>query len=677
MLARPRRIALGLLLGLLTATSPVRAGTVEGLLFEDLDADGLLDPGEPGVAGVPLLLWWGASDRYPGASGADGSFTIDAGMDSHLLELDLPEGWRFSYPDQTWDPPVAGPTDDVVLARYGAAPHLRGNAERPVDVYLYSLGDSIPAGFNFCASDSNYLPDVQSDLELALDEPVMLRNEAIPGAHSEDLLTPQLSGGGANPQFVGNVIAEAPDVVTVNIGGNDFLDTDRNLQANLQALIDTRATTQEIAASLLLGLPNADMIINTVYDNEADDCASSDFHARLTPIWTQVVRWLGTGQTRPVQVAEAALDFAHQNVTRTQCAGAEGRICTFPLDLIHPIKEGADIIQRAMMESLGEVRVPAADTISGVQLGLLRRVAELEPSVTTVVSGAVTDESAALSTNDAGAVLPPDSELRLSGYALPEGITPRVLIVRVRFRTTGDFADDHYRFEASFEDFARPATLSVTNWDYVTPIVGGSGTVGSGQGLGASRVNAVPDRPDWVEVSARATLNLVDDGNATGFYEWRQPTADDLAALQVRLRVDSVAGADAATVEWDSAVVEVYGQGELVGPTVGEVSDVLSGEPPLLVTPEPSGGVHLSWDPEPGAATYRVYRGALPAATGVPGAFDSAEAGTRCTPETELVDAEEAGSSYFLVTALDASGFEGPVGSGTLGPRSVGGADCP
>jgi lysophospholipase L1-like esterase len=646
-------------------------------VFEDLDADGLLDPGEPGVAGLPLLIWRGDALRFPGTTGPDGTFSVAADQGPHQLELGLPTGWRLSFPDQTWDPPVAGPTDDVILPRWGSAPGLRANAEAPADLELYSLGDSIPAGFNLCAEDTDYVPDVAADVSAITGEATPWRNEAIPGAHAEDLLTPRLDPGIANPQFVPDVIAAAPQLVTINVGGNDYLDTDGDLAANLQALIDTRATLQEVVSTLLWELPASDLVLNTVYDNEAEDCATSDFHARTTPLWNQVLRWIGTGQVRSVALAEAALDFAHQDVTRTDCAGAEGRICTFFLDRIHPTGAGADIIQRAMMEALGEVRVPAAGTVAGVQVGLLRRVAELEPSVATVVAGAVAQPDSALTRDDVGASLPPGSELRLSGFALPAGVTPRALVVHARFRTTGGFSDDSYRIEASVLGFQRPATLDVTSWDYLSPVAGGSGTIGSGQGVGASLVNALSDRPAWVEVAARLTLNAVDDGTATGAYAWPDPTAADVAALQVRLRVEATGAPDPAEVEWDAAWVEVIGQAAPVGPTVGEVSDVRSGEAPLVASAE-AAGIALAWEAEPNAAIYRLYRGLLPARTGDAAAFESASAGPRCTDRTAWLDADASGSVFWLVSALDGAGLEGPVGFRSDGAaRPTAGADCP
>jgi hypothetical protein len=653
-----------------------RAGTVEGVIFDDQDGDGLRDPGEPGVQEMPLLLWKGDALRFPGTSSADGSFSIVGDAGSHQFELTLPEGWRFSLPDQTWDPPLTNPDPSVVLPRWGSAQNLRRHADGPDELSFVSLGDSIPAGFNFCG-DSGYIDPVMADINAITGGTAVAVNEASPGAHSEDLLTPMLSGGGPNPQFVGNVIAGSPDIVAINIGGNDFLDTDGNLQANLQSLIDTRATTQEILSSLLIGLPEVDLIFNAVYDNEAENCDTSDYHARATPLWTQVVRWQATGQVRAVSLAELALDFAHQDVNRSQCAGVEGLICMFLLDQIHPVAPGYEVIRRATMESLGEVRIPAGDTIPGVQLGLMRRVVELEPSVATVVSGSVSGESDALTSDDRGASVPPGGELRLSGWSLPPDVTPSAIVVRVRFRTSGDFDDDAYRLDASFLDFQAPATLGWTNWDYLSPIVGGSGAFGSGQALGNGRVNAVPDQPDWVEASARVTLNAVDDGTVTGFYSWPAPTAEDLANLQVRLRVTAAGAADAAAVEWDSAVVEVYGSGPSGVPGVGEVSDVRSGEAPLLTTTDPAGR-RLSWDPEAGADTYRVYRGALPARTGDAAAFAAAEAGLRCTPETVFVDGDEVGSVFWLVSAVDDTGSEGPVGSDSADrPRETAGADCP
>lgn len=666
---------------LLALASPAVAQEVRGFVFHDLDLDGVADPGEPGLDGVVVTAWGqGAETSLPSASGA---FAIPMGPGCRAIHVESPGAqWRRSFPDQSRCPTGPGP---VGSRRYGAPEHLRANLADPSFTYV-SLGDSIAAGVSVCFfDDTNYVEDVANELGCVAGRAVADDNRAVGGWHSEDLLTAN-DGGRPNPQYVPNVIAANPDLVTISIGGNDFLNTEpgaagqdypfapADLAASLQELVHTRRTVQEILSSLTSELPLADIEINTVYDNLADACDTTDFHAASVTLWNQMLRNLAWGQVRPASIAEVQWEFAHQDVLRASCCGEEDMICVF--DGIHPNETGAPILEHAVLESLGRVQVDAAAGAAGVDVGWVERVAELHPTRAVVLSGTVAGPDDALALDGAPATIGPgDASIELSGFALPAGLAADKVVVGLRYRTTAAFTDDRHFADASFVDFRAPA-WTFEGWDTSTPLVGGSGTRGN---IGAlSVVNAVRDAPNWRDVSATVTLNATDDGRVTGWFEWPAPTAADIANLKVRVRTEAVNGPDAAALELDGAWAWVYGR--RVGGAPGEVSGRAAATP-LTVAKAP-GGYAIRWGAEPQSATYRVHRGLV-------GSWDGAVADPGlgvggCSTTTDFLDLpppDSSGSWFWLVSGVSASGVEGPLGywndDPADTPRTAARAACP
>lgn len=671
----PPRLALALVacLGLAASAS---AQAIAGRAFVDLDADGIAGPGEAGIASLPVTLF-GAGAGASEVTASDGTFILPSPAGCAGVFIDFPSepdpatgatgsAWRRVEADSRT---CAAPgTNPVGLTRYGVARHLAQALQRPSLRYI-QLGDSIAAGVSFCFwIDSDYSDEVASELDCLGPGSIETDNRAVGGWESEDLLTP-LEGGRPNPQFVRNVVAAAPDLVTISIGGNDFLATEGDFNASMQELISTRRSVQEILSVLVSGLPLSVIEINSVYDNEAASCATSPFHAEATPVWNQMLRHLAWGQLRPVQVAEVQPDFAHQDVVRGSCCGAEDQICT--IDGIHPTESGAEIIQHALMESLGRVQVgPGGAT--GFDVGALPLAAVLAPASATIVAGGameIASPSDAVALDGSAARVGPGGVLEVSGFSLPPGISPARIIVGVRYRTTAPFGDDTHLFDASVLDFA-PPQLTFTGWDTVTPIVGGSGR--GGEVAGASSVNALPDVPAWRDVTAMLTLNAVDDGSISGSYAWPLPDAGDVANLKIRLSVNAVGAPDGAAIEWDGAWAWVYGASDPAGRPPGEVSG--RGSEPLRVAK--SGGVELSWAAEPLAETYRVWRGDI-------GAFASARCapglagGCVGAPGTRFTEPLAPGNWFFLVSATNAAG-DGPLGFDSFGaPESSSPPGCP
>jgi hypothetical protein len=175
-------------------------------------------------------------------------------------------------------------------------------------------------------------------------------------------------------------------------------------------------------------------------------------------------------------------------------------------------------------------------------------------------------------------------------------------------------------------------------------------------------VNVYPDVPQFREVSAPVTVNLPDDGTATGLLSFPPPTWTDLETLSVRLRMGQRgAGPDAFGIEWDAAWLEIYGKPSAVPPPPGEVRN-------LRVACDPS-GVALSWDPLLDATGYDVFRGDLDALG--PG-YAHVLAGS--SPATTTVDAQvscgDAGNDYWLVAGTNAGGRGtcGTASDGTVRP---------
>lgn len=75
-------------------------GSIRGLVFEDLDGDGALDPDEPGVAGVAVRLSGGGT-WFPGATGPDGSYEFPAlSPGTYEVAVDVPEGRSLTTTDR-------------------------------------------------------------------------------------------------------------------------------------------------------------------------------------------------------------------------------------------------------------------------------------------------------------------------------------------------------------------------------------------------------------------------------------------------------------------------------------------------------------------------------------------------------------------------------------------------
>jgi len=666
----------------------VASQAVSGQVFADTDADGIRDAGEAGIAALPVAVFGNGVDVIA-ASAADGTFIVPVAAGCRGIFIGFPPepdpasgatgaAWRRVEADsRTCPEPGANP---VGRARYGIARHLRTRLLDPTYLYV-QLGDSIAAGVSVCVfSNSDYSDEVAAELDCLGPGTIVRDNRGVGGWHSEDLLTP-LDGGAPNDQFIPNVIASSPDLVTLSIGGNDFLNTEpdaagqnypfrpADLQRSFQELVSTRRTVQEILSSLVTGLPGADIEINSVYDNQSERCSTTDFHAAVPPMWNQMLRHLAWGQLRPVQVGETEPEFAHQDVLRGSCCGAEDQICVF--DGIHPTQSGAAIIQHALMESLGRVQVGAGGA-TGVDIGALQLVAVLSPAVASIVAGSVGAADAALILDGMPATAGAGAILEVSGFTLPAGVTPVRVIAGVRFKTTAAFADDTHLFDASFVDFAAPQ-WSFTGWDTSTPLVGGSGL--GGNIAASSRVNAMPNVTSWRDVTAMVTLNAVDDGRVTGSYSWPDPTAADIASLKIRLTVSQAGTPDAAQVEWDGAWLWVYGTGSGAVSPPGEVSG--AGDGPLLV--RRSNGIVLTWDGEPAAETYRIWRGDIGNWTGAraePGVAGGCVAAP-LTTWTESEPPDQRPNWYFLVSAINAGGA-GPLGFDSFGrPETAMPAGCP
>ncbi len=99
-----------------TATvTPPQVTVITGLVFDDLDGDGVQDPGERGIGGVPVTL----DGEVVGATGVDGRFSLPlSDADRALLAIVPPTGWQW----------VGGPfdtgeaLDDVVIPLHQLEP---------------------------------------------------------------------------------------------------------------------------------------------------------------------------------------------------------------------------------------------------------------------------------------------------------------------------------------------------------------------------------------------------------------------------------------------------------------------------------------------------------------------------------------------------------------------------
>ena len=580
-----------LLIPVLVAPAAVVAAELGGTVFHDKNGDGLRDPGEAGLVTTVELFGRGDS-RGPLDStfvtGVDGRFFIgaaDVDDGCYATRVTPPPGFRFGQPNRGC--PGAGLAAPVGTRRYGAPQHLI-DALRMGALTHVGLGDSIAEPASLCTifplDNTDYLKWLKDRLEctgVAVDH----RNEAIGGKLSHDLLLPAgscqwplvqdpLQQEDQRCNNVYDAVAMNPELITISIGGNDWLGAEPDesaqsepfdpidLQRSVEALLSARANLQETLAMLATELPTSDVVVNTVYDNWASSCASTAFHNIWIPVWNQMLRDGVWGHGDRFQVAEIYPEYAHQDLNGGNCCGQRDRICG---DRVHPNRDGALMHLEKVFDAAGLVNLGPRDGIAAttnldLNFPMLELVTVREPSVVTDRTAGTTSPDAVLVADNAGAeVVAGDGELVVSGFdAAPDGVDILKVVVAVRYHTRADQPqpgadplDGHY-FEASTDGGFLPPQYTVTGWNTVVPIVGAGAT--------APQPNALPDVPAWREVRATLTKNLLDDGRARGYYEFPALDWNDVATLAVRLRWADAGNPDPERyVVWDAVWLEIYG----------------------------------------------------------------------------------------------------------------------
>jgi len=673
--------------------APTAAQTVSGLLFEDRDGDGIHDPGEPLLAGVQVDLAGMQSGAVPlmtsMTTGADGIFQFAPGDGAYLLAPIDPPGWRLG-PSRS-DGFAVGTTPYAIPVgqpRFAKLDHGIGNLADGA-YRMTVIGDSIAVNFSLCQLGQGFaysqavldrIGQTAGNPSLTLDE------EAFSGAHSDDLHDP------LSANYVRQIIgfSPPPDLVTLSMIGNDLLgvepsgtpgQSDINLLA--RELQDSRQNLQEALSSLTSALGEADIVLNTLYDNEADACSTTGLHRAWIPILDRILRDLAWGQTRRVSINEVAAEFAHEDQLGV-CTGFDGMICQgfLGLDGIHPNATGYTIVTEKLWEAAGGVLLGPTDarkraSIPGIEYGYLRRIARLYPTQWETRGGAVVvDPAAALTEQDGGAPAiitlgAAAEEFRLAG--LPDWFDELAIvraIAGVRYRTTGTVGDDAYRIQASVTDqFEAPPghDYSPTSWNFFTPLVGAGGPDQPVAGdFPNAEVLVMPDVPAYREVSATLTKNPVLPAGAAE-YEWPPLSHADLATTTFRVAAAPVAGTpgnDGYQIEVDSVWLDLYGwektrPAAVEGVEVDRLTD---------------GRLAVSFTALPGAARYNLYLGRLQ--TMRSGAYDhggAAPAAPGCaSPVNDIgggrleivVDTGNVPPDdiYILVTAHDGDDVESPAG---------------
>lgn len=673
---------------------PVVAQTLSGSAFHDRNANGLRDAGEEALPGVVVRV---AGQRDAGGAfdqsaptAADGSFLFSPGNGCYLVDLDDPAGWRRTI----------ARTDEIAegtpgYARPAGVRRVAGGMELLETLFggsvrYTSMGDSIAWNWNSCFDTSSFWYSQQVRDRLRCVAPaasVNLDQAAVKGEHTDHLLIDD-----ADLNNVFRVIDAQSRLVTISIVGNDLLNaepganpTPAETNRAVAEILDSRRNLQEILSSLVAGIPGATIELNTLYDNLADRCATSNsdpFHREWVPLVNHLLRELAWGQARRVTSAEVFLEFAHEDLLNG-CTGFTGQICRGLFDGIHPTGGGYAIVREKVWESIGGANLGPQDgngatSLAGLDHGYLERVLRLYPTTWEVRDGAeATDPEAAFSESDGGAGASVrlgigSEEFRLSGFPdWYDEVTPVKVLAGVRYRTTGSVTDDFYRIEASVNDQFSPPPghdYSATDWIYQTPIVGGGGP------------NAPAEAPDYPQVKllvrpavatlreASATLlkNPVASPSGRG-YDWPPLTRAELGTTTVRVVAAPQAGTagDDYRVVIDAAWLDVYGT---LKPRPGEVTGV------SLETRD-GGDLAVIFDPLPGAERYNLYFGEL-ALLSAEGRYDHG-ARARCDVATSdagegrrqaIVPAAEvpATASYVVVTG-HVDGVESPSGYATGG----------
>jgi hypothetical protein len=679
------------------AAAPV-AAQVSGTVFEDRDGDGIHDPGEPVLEAVQLELY-----GSPDAGGfvdqttdtdSDGLFSFSPGDGCYLLGVSDPSDWRLSQARE--DGFVDGTTPyGLPVGQPRFAKLDQGIANLKAGGIRYSsIGDSIAFNFNLCSPVSDFWYSRQIRSRLACTDPlatVILDEGAVKGEHTDDLLIDETN----DDNNVFQIIALQPELVSISIIGNDMLNAEPGGTPDQAAtnhavieVLDARQNLQEILSTLLSELPGTDIVLNTLYDNEAENCYAGNpslFHRTWVPIVSRILRDSAWGQVRRVSNAEIAAEFGHEDQLGN-CTGFDDDLICYGflgLDQIHPTNPGFEIVREKLWEGIGGINLGSSDalgrTLMGeVDYGYLRRVRRLLPTDFESRDGAVTlDAEAALDDQDSGAPAritlgAGSEEFRLSGF--PDWYD-EIQIVRViagvRYRTSGSVNDDYYRMEASVTDTFRPEpghAYTPASWNFYTPIVGGGGPgypADEDPAYPNNQLLAFPDVSAYRDVSALLTKNPILPGGASD-YEWPAVTHEDLATTTMRVAAAPVAatpGNDGYQVELDYAWLDLYGW-EKERPAEAEL---------LAMNRLMDGTLEVSFEPVQGAERYNLYFGRL--ATVRTGEYDHGADG----PVAPLCDAatvdagggrlkimvppgsQPAGDVYILVTA-HVDDVESPAG---------------
>ncbi len=697
-----RLLAVGALL--LAAVFPARGQSVSGTAYEDRNGNGKRDAGEPVLPGVTVRMvgrpdGGGAVDSTILTDGA-GGFLFSSGNGCYLLQSSDPAGWRLS--SSRWDgfpqstPGYTAPVGQPRLAKLdqGLANLLSGTY--PIAV----MGDSIARNFNACTFPTafTYSTQVQSRLLCAVPTATSsLDGAAVLGEHTDDLLVDDTD----NHNNVFRIFETQPKLITISSIGNDMLSVDppanptqADVNRALAEILDSRQNLQEILSSLTSQVPWADIVLNSLYDNEADHCSTDNpslFHRTWLPIVDRILRDLAWGQTRRVTINEMAAEFAHEDQVGG-CTGFEGKIChdIFGLDGIHPTAAGYQIAREKLWEAAGGANLGPKDaltrtSLSGVDYGFLRRVRRLLPTAWETRNGAtVATPAAAFSEQDGGAAASINlgagsEEFRLSGFPT---WYDEIQIVRavagVRYRVTGTVGDDFYRMEASVNDQFRPPpghSYTPTAWNFYTPIVGGGGPTqppDEDPVYSTEKVLAVPQPALNREVSALLTKNPT-LANGAAEYDWPAVTLSDLATTTIRVATAPVAGTagnDNYQVLLDAAWLDLYGWEKPRPPEVSGAGGG-GGSQALTVDQQADGTLLVTFDQIAGAQRYNLYIGRL--ATLPTGAYDhgtGAPAGPFCNVATQSAGAgrlstllppgSQPGSDFYLLVTAHVDGVESP-----------------
>ncbi len=630
-----RRRAIVALAAAAFAALPARAD-LGGRLFEDRDADGVRDAGEPPMPGFSVRLY-GTRDTGGGvdltmSTAADGSFLFTPGEGCYLVEPVVPPDWRVA-PARADRFPSSSPgyTHPVGMPRFGAL--TQGIANMQASAWRSTaMGDSIAVNFSVCdlEADFDYSRELNARLACAAGPGVAfsLDEAAVKRRHTDDLLVLDPNSLNNVKPFIGPGGVK-PQLISISMIGNDLLDVDpggtpTQAQTNRAAeeILDARMNLQEAISTLVAEVLGADILLNTLYDNEAWNCATGNatqFHRQWLPIVNAVLRDLAWGQARRVVVNEVAADFAAEDLLGV-CTGYAGMICRdfFGLDNIHPNPAGYAIVMEKIWEAAGGARLGPTDTLGrtailGHDHGLIRRVRRLSPGLwETRGAASVATPQAAFDGADGGAAAgvtigSGDAEFRLSGF--PDWYDEVRIVkatVGVRYRTTGLVEMDPYRIEASVTGVFRAPpghAYSPTSWNFFTPIVGGGGASQppSNPDFPSAVVLAVPNVAAPREVTATLTKNPV-IAPGGGRYDWPAIDHDDLVTTVVRVAAAALAPgpvSDSYTVEVDHAWIDLWGW-EAARPA--EVTGV-------RVDPAPGGAIDISFDPVAGAQRYNVYFG--------------------------------------------------------------------